>query len=143
MGGHPSLHADFSHSHTSMHSHTLTHTCTCMCSINHAPSCPTVPYSSTTTLLPTPKPLAPPTPGYGPQLWQASVLSLTLFIALISIIFISVILIAGQDARSNMVPVCLCFSMCKCVSKWVSTCVFSVLLLLSAGVCRPGSACVQ
>lgn len=73
-----------------------------------------------------PPPAHPPLPDYGPQLWQASVLSLTLFIA--PIIFISVILIAGQDAGSTMVSVCLCVSVCMWVCQNMSArvCVFSV-----------------
>lgn len=84
--------------------------------------------------------LCPPPPGYSPQLWQAGVLSLTLFTARIFIIiFLRVILIAGQDAGSNMVTVFLCVSVCVCHNGFACVCVFSVLL--SACVSKSESVC--
>lgn len=102
-------------------------------------------YLPPSALPPTTNTTHPPAPGYGPQLWQASVLSLTLFIALNSINFISMILIAGQDARSNMVPVCLGFSMCKCVCQSGLARVFSVCCCrqesVDLAVCAPVFVC--
>lgn len=91
------------------------HTCRCMCSIDCAPS-----HSNSSPLC------RPPLPGSGPQLWQAGILSLSLFITLI---FISAILIAGQDAGHSLVNVCIgvvhelayvLSECCCCLHVWVS-----------------------
>lgn len=119
LGRHPSVHTHISHMHTHAYAHTHAHMQMHVfddCAPSHSNSSPLC---------------RPPLPGSGPQLWQADILVLSLFITLI---LICAILIAGQDAGHSTVNICI--GMCARVTYVSSKCFLSACVGPCACVCQ-------